>query len=195
MIISLKDTCRECLALHISKVSGPVCLWGYDIDKGQFKPLEACPKPMSDLEFSQSLKKQKKSPKEDDRIPVVVMQVNKKHWEKILAGRATIIPRNTFPRGIPLPFIVYVHVPGITGISGRFLCHGFETSHDGHFAGTTCMNMFEAKQMRANKVGTFLGWHVSAPCSLNRVLSYDLFGLHQAPTNWNLIPEHASPFT
>lgn len=124
---------------------------------------------------------------ETEKIPVVILSLHQKWWQKMVTGEKVLELRKTKPR-CTAPFRVLVYVTGGVGIAGEFVCP--EVLEIKNFREAERKSMVPARDIHNYATGgrsKVYGWGVSAVREYEKPLPLATLGIKRAPQSWQYI--------
>lgn len=128
--------------------------------------------------------KQQWKPPELEEMPVVILSLYQKWWQKMAAGEKVLELRKTKPQ-CKAPFRVLVYVTGGVGIVGEFICpevlkiKNFEEAERKSKVSAHDIHNYAAGSR--NKV---YGWEITAVKEYPRTVTLEELGMKRAPQSW-----------
>ena len=119
-------------------------------------------------------------------MPVIVLSIHFKWFQKIVTGEKTIELRKTIPHE-GMPFKVIMLVTGYGAILGEFICRGYETHKDlSMFVKESCVSESEIRKYAAgNEV---YGWKISdVKVYKGKIISNKSLGIKRSPQSWQYL--------
>lgn len=123
-------------------------------------------------------------PPELEEMPVVILSLHQKWWQKMAAGEKVLELRKTKPQ-CKAPFRVLVYVTGGVGIVGEFICpevleiKNFEEAEEKSKVPAHDIHNYAAGSR--NKV---YGWEITAVKEYPRTVTLEELGMKRAPQSW-----------
>ena len=112
--------------------------------------------------------KQEWEPAQLEEMPVVILSLHQKWWQKMAAGEKVLELRKSKPQ-CKAPFRVLVYITGGVGIVGEFICP----------------EVLEVKNFEeAEKKSRVYGWEITAVKEYTRTVTLAELGIKRAPQSW-----------
>lgn len=124
---------------------------------------------------------------EAEKMPVVILSLHQKWWQKMVTGEKILELRKTKPR-CAAPFRVLVYVTGGVGVVGEFVCP--EVLEIKNFREAEGKSMVPARDIYNYAAGSrkkVYGWEVSAVREYEKPLTLAALGVKRAPQSWQYI--------
>ena len=128
--------------------------------------------------------KQEWEPTQLEDMPVVILSLHQKWWQKMAAGEKVLELRKSKPQ-CNAPFRVLVYVTGGVGIVGEFICpevleiKNFEEAERKSKVPAHVIHNYAAGSR--NKV---YGWEITAVKEYPRTVAMEELGIKRAPQSW-----------
>jgi predicted transcriptional regulator len=129
------------------------------------------------------LKKQWEAP-ELEEMPVVILSLHQKWWQKMAAGEKVLELRKTKPQ-CKAPFRVLVYVTGGAGVLGEFICP--EVLEIKNFEEAEKKSKVPAHDIHNYAAGSrnkVYGWEVADVKEYPRAVALEELGIKRAPQSW-----------
>lgn len=124
---------------------------------------------------------------EVEKMPVVILSLHQKWWQKMVMGEKVLELRKTKPQCMA-PFRVLVYVTGGVGIVGEFVCP--EVLEIKNFEEAEKKSRVPAHDIQNYATGSrnkVYGWEVSAVREYEKPLVLVALGIKRAPQSWQYI--------
>lgn len=128
--------------------------------------------------------KQQWEPPELEEMPVVILSLHQKWWQKMAAGEKVLELRKTKPQ-CKAPFRVLVYVTGGVGIVGEFICP--EVLEIKNFEEAERKSKVPAHDIHNYAAGSrnkVYGWEITAVKEYPRTVTLEELGMKRAPQSW-----------
>lgn len=131
--------------------------------------------------------KQQWEPPELEEMPVVILSLHQKWWQKMAAGEKVLELRKTKPQ-CKAPFRVLVYVTGGAGVLGEFICP--EVLEIKNFEEAEKKSKVPAHDIHNYAAGSrnkVYGWEVSAVKEYEKPMALEALGIKRAPQSWQYV--------
>lgn len=121
---------------------------------------------------------------EAEKMPVVILSLHQKWWQKMVAGEKVLELRKTKPQ-CKAPFRVLVYVTGGVGIVGEFICP--EVLEIKNFEEAERKSKVPAHDIHNYAAGSrnkVHGWEITAVKEYPRTVTLEELGMKRAPQSW-----------
>lgn len=128
--------------------------------------------------------KQEWEPAQLEEMPVVILSLHQKWWQKMAAGEKVLELRKSKPQ-CKAPFRVLVYVTGGVGIVGEFICP--EVLEIKNFEEAERKSKVPAHDIHNYAAGSrrkVYGWEVAAVAEYYTPHPLKLYGMERAPQSW-----------
>lgn len=123
-------------------------------------------------------------PPEAGEMPVVILSLHQKWWQKMAAGEKVLELRKTKPQ-CKAPFRVLVYVTGGAGVLGEFICP--EVLEIKNFEEAERKSKVPAHDIHNYAAGSrnkVYGWEVADVKEYPRAVALEELGIKRAPQSW-----------
>ncbi|MBQ0067591.1 MAG: hypothetical protein KBS60_05375 [Phascolarctobacterium sp.] len=123
-------------------------------------------------------------PAELEAMPVILLSLHQKWWQKMVAGEKVLEIRKSKPQ-CKAPFRVLVYVTGGVGIAGEFICPEVLEIKD--FAEAEAKSRVPAHDIHNYAAGSrrkVYGWEVAAVKEYEQAAALETLGIKRAPQSW-----------
>lgn len=121
---------------------------------------------------------------EAEKMPVVILSLHQKWWQKMAAGEKVLELRKTKPQ-CKAPFRALVYVTGGAGIVGEFICP--EVLEIKNFEEAERKSKVPAHDIHNYAAGSrnkVYGWEITAVKEYPRTVTLEELGMKRAPQSW-----------
>lgn len=121
---------------------------------------------------------------EIEEMPVVILSLHQKWWQKMAAGEKVLELRKSKPQ-CKVPFRVMVYITGGVGIAGEFICP--EVLEIKNFEEAEKKSRVPAHDIHNYAAGSrckVYGWEVAAVKEYPRTVALAELGISRAPQSW-----------
>lgn len=124
------------------------------------------------------------TPAQIEEMPVVILSLHQKWWQKMAAGEKVLELRKSKPQ-CKAPFRVLVYITGGVGIAGEFICP--EVLEIKNFEEAEKKSRVPAHDIHNYAAGSrrkVYGWEVAAVKEYPRTVALTELGISRAPQSW-----------
>lgn len=124
------------------------------------------------------------TPAQLEEMPVVILSLHQKWWEKMTEGEKVLEIRKSKPQ-CKAPFRVLVYITGGVGIVGEFICS--EVLEIKNFEEAEKKSRVPAHDIHNYAAGSrrkVYGWEVTAVKEYPRTVALEELGISRAPQSW-----------
>lgn len=124
------------------------------------------------------------TPAQIEEMPVVILSLHQKWWQKMAAGEKVLELRKSKPQ-CKAPFRVLVYITGGVGIAGEFICQ--EVLEIKNFEEAEKKSRVPAHDIHNYATGSrrkVYGWEVAAVKEYPRTVALAELGISRAPQSW-----------
>jgi predicted transcriptional regulator len=128
--------------------------------------------------------KQEWEPAQLEEMPVVILSLHQKWWQKMAAGEKALELRKSKPQ-CKAPFRVLVYITGGVGIVGEFICP--EVLEVKNFEEAEKKSRVPAHDIHNYAAGSrckVYGWEITAVKEYPRTVTLEELGIKRAPQSW-----------
>lgn len=128
--------------------------------------------------------KQELKPTKLEEMPVVILSLHQKWWQKMVAGEKVLELRKSKPQ-CKAPFRVLVYITGCVGIVGEFTCP--EVLEVKNFEESEKKSRMPARDIHNYAAGgrcKVYGWEITDVKEYPRTVKLEELGVKRAPQSW-----------
>lgn len=131
--------------------------------------------------------KQELKPTKLEEMPVVILSLHQKWWQKMVAGEKVLELRKSKPQ-CKAPFRVLVYITGGVGVVGEFICP--EVLKVKNFEEAEKKSRVPAHDIYNYAAGSrrkVYGWEITVVKEYPRTVTLAELGIKRAPQSWQYI--------
>ena len=128
--------------------------------------------------------KQELKPTKQEEMPVVILSLHQKWWQKMVAGEKVLELRKSKPQ-CKAPFRVLVYITGGVGIVGEFICpEVLEVKNFEEAEKKSRVPAHDIHNYAADSRRKVYGWEITAVKEYTRTVTLGELGIKRAPQSW-----------
>ena len=128
--------------------------------------------------------KQEWEPAQLEEMPVVILSLHQKWWQKMAAGEKVLELRKSKPQ-CKAPFRVLVYITGSVGIVGEFICpEVLEVKNFEEAEKKSRVSAHDIHNYAAGSRRKVYGWEITAVKEYTRTVTLAELGIKRAPQSW-----------